>query len=352
MATSYRSRLLAVLRDNESRLAAVFAALAGQIAREIARRADTDGNVPRSATYDLQRAAGDWVMVAFLGRVGDERAPMQVLPDGRVLPLSPYAQALWQSIGEAVRIPVEQHAAIMRRRLPPDLLAVLERPPLVQEQGPLRRAFRSNPLAGYDPPHLWVDPAGYRLADRIWRTAGRTRRRLDLYLEEAIAQGRGALRMSRELERFLQPGRTLRTRAPYGTDASYDAMRLARTEITRAHARAAEVSASLNPFVAGVSVVLSPSHPKPDICDEAAAAGPWPVEQIPAEYQIPLHPQCMCSYRYEMVKDAADVVEALRAEVHRERWALAGRISPLQIERLTQALLGQWAISRALGAAA
>jgi hypothetical protein len=161
-----------------------------------------------------------------------------------------------------------------------------------------------------------------------------------MFLEERVAQGQGALEMSRDLERFLQPGRKLaRTRAPYGVDASFDAMRLARTEITRAHAQAQEMAAEANPFAQGLSVVLSISHPKPDICDEAAAASPFPIGEIPAQYQIPLHPHCLCTYRNEMIDDPGAVLDNLRDEIRRARPRISQLLGPLLSGEFVRRLL-------------
>jgi hypothetical protein len=149
------------------------------------------------------------------------------------------------------------------------------------------------------------------------------------------------LRVSRELEQFLLPGRGLiRTRAPYGTDASYDAMRLIRTEITRAAAQASEMAAAANPFIAGMSVVLSGSHPKYDICDIAAGAGPWPVGEIPAQYQIPLHPHCLCHYRYEMVENPQAILDELRNDIRKLRPG-GLMINPLQVAAFVKLLWGE-----------
>jgi hypothetical protein len=245
-----------------------------------------------------------------------------------------------------VRIPVEQHAAQLERQLPPDVLARLR----VAQRNPFSAAsrlavaeqlFRPNPLARYEAPHTWVDPNGYRLSDRVWNAATDTRRRLDLFIERSVAEGRGALAISRDLETFLAPGRQLqRTSAPYGTDASYNAMRLARTEIARAHANAAEVSAAQNPFVHGMKVRLSGSHPKTDICDEAAGAGPWPKDALPDEYKVPLHPHCLCTYQYVMAENPASILDAFRDDIRRERAELIDLIGPTQIERFLQFLLG------------
>ena len=77
-----------------------------------------------------------------------------------------------------------------------------------------------------------------------------------------------------------------------GQGISYNALRLARTEIQYAnHAVASEIAAH-NPAVTGRKVRLSPGHPQIDICDEYASGGPYDkMQQI-----LPLHPQCMCYY--------------------------------------------------------
>lgn len=345
MAVSYRARFLGVMRANERRMAALFGELSAGIAADVTRRAGPDGTVSRTATLEIQRSAGERVNAFFLAtnRRG-ERAAFELLPDGTLLPLSPYLRALWRAITEATRLPVEQHAGLISRRLPPDLMARLrsaQRNPFAAARTAIsEQVFRPNPLARYAAPHQWVDPNGYTLSDRIWNTAGDTRRRLDAYLDEAIRQGRGALAMDREIEQFLVPGRSLtRTKAPYGTDASYDAMRLARTEISRAHAQASEMSAALNPFVEGLKWNLSGSHPRPDICDDNARGGPYPLDSPPT---LPAHPHCLCYWTYAMVPADRQrtILDELRADVRRERSLLMDLIGPLLVEQFIQLLLG------------
>jgi hypothetical protein len=224
-----------------------------------------------------------------------------------VIPLSPYMRKLWWSIERTTLNSVNEHAAIMRRglRRKPQVIAALSRATgnpfvaaraeaTVQEQGD----FKPRLLSQYDPQHLWLDPRGYRLSDRIWRTNLNTRRKIDLYLEEGIREGRGSLAMAADLEAFLMPNRRLRTTdKPYGTTASYDAMRLARTEITSASARAGRISAAMNPYVNGVDWVLSPQHGCCDICDTLAAGSPYRLDEVP-DLPGASHPQCMCHYRW------------------------------------------------------
>lgn len=354
MATSYRSLYLGVLRQNEQNLTNAFTALAYDISREITRRVNRDGIVPRTASVELQQAVALRIMSFFIGRNRrGEREPFETLPDGSVYPLSTYMRLLWGGITEATRIPVEQNAAMLTKRLPPDVLGALR----VARRNPFQAAraavseqiFRPAPLARYEPAHLWVDPNGYTLSDRVWNTAGNTRSRLDAFLEDRIRHGQGALQMSRELETFLVPGRALRTSKPYGTDASFDAMRLSRTEIARAHAAAAEISAAMNPFVEGLRVVLSGSHAKRDICDDAAAAGPWPKDEIPFQYRLPLHPACLCRYAYQMISNPQATLDALRDDIRKARSELTDLIGPLLVEQFVRLLLtSQVEVDRAL----
>lgn len=346
MAQTYRSRHLGIMRDQERALARLFGALSESLGRELMRWADASGVIPRESTYALQQRVAQEVMSIFLTERGGRMAPYTLAANGAVQPLSPYMRILWRSIEAATAVPVEQQAAIMRRYLTPDLivrLALANREGVaspVREQG---EPFRPNPLARYDAPHTWLDPNGYRLSDRIWRTASNTRRRVDMFLEEGIAQGRSARDIAADLEQFLQPGRQLkRTTTPYGTDASYDAMRLARTEVSRAAASAAQASAAMNPFVSGLKWNLSPQHPCCDICDTYAAGGPYPVDNPPT---MPAHPHCLCFWTYELVDDPHEVVAALQEEARSTRRELTALVGPVQMARFVQMLLRGWSVS-------
>lgn len=73
---------------------------------------------------------------------------------------------------------------------------------------------------------------------------------------------------------------------------SYNALRLARTELQFAnHAMSTEIARHA-PWITGRKVRLSPGHPRIDICDSYAAGGPYEKDlEI-----LPLHPNCMCYY--------------------------------------------------------
>lgn len=348
MAQSYRSRFLSAQRQSETALKALYAQLADAIAAELTRRADADGNIPRSATFDIQQAAGDLVRRLFLGRNRQgEWAPFDTLPNGTVIPLSPYMRQLWESIRAVVRIPVEQNAAILAKRLPADVAYVMQRAvlnPFAVAKGEVsEQVFRPNPLAAYEAPHTWVDPNGYRLSDRVWNVATLTRRQIDAFMEEGIREGKGALQMSRELRQFLTPGESLRrTDKPYGTSASFSGMRLARTEITRSSNEAHRTSAAMNPFVSGMKWNLSARHPRIDICDDYARGGPngdgvYAIEDYPT---IP-HPQCLCRSSNVLIEDPDAVLEQLRADIQAAKQEFVNLVGPLEVDRFTKLLLGQ-----------
>jgi hypothetical protein len=243
-----------------------------------------------------------------------------------ITPLSPYAAALNRYIALTQAQVVAAHYRFIRERLPDDVLRAMQRFPLpeeaVAEMGPADM-FRANPLAQYDPAHLWVDPRGWRLSDRIWQADQSTRAAIDKMLAYEIRKGTGALKLSRMLEQFLVPGRaSLRTKKPYGTDASYYAMRLARTEIARAHSTASKAAAYANPFVSGMDWALSHSHKLDpgDPCEEHATIwrdgrrvkDPYPVERAPVPV-VDSHPHCICNIRPSVTDDVNSVVDDLRA---------------------------------------
>jgi hypothetical protein len=116
----------------------------------------------------------------------------------------------------------------------------------------------------------------------------------------------------------LLPSRApIRTKTPYGRDGSFDAMRLARSEITRAHNAASLESAKSNPFVQGIDWKLSARHPHVDICDSIATLGmgnerlkdPYPVDSAPVPVQDS-HPQCICVSLPSVDPNAVDQIIA------------------------------------------
>lgn len=86
--------------------------------------------------------------------------------------------------------------------------------------------------------------------------------------------------------------------------AAYRARVIARTEGQRAFAQSYIERAQQSQSVVGFRWVLSPSHPRPDICDVHAAfdggygPGTYPKDSPPVQ---PAHPNCICSLRTVLV---------------------------------------------------
>lgn len=169
----------------------------------------------------------------------------------------------------------------------------------------------------YDALHTFVHPDGYRLSDRVWRASHRTRNRIDQLLDHEIRQGTAAVDIAELLEKYLKPERKgIRTPKPYGQWGSFDARRLARTEITAAHGRAAIASYQQNPYVDKVGWNLSAFRDDWDCnCEANAEGGPYKVNEVP---RYPDHPHCMCYLTPETVAKPSEVSDALRGWLNNE----------------------------------
>lgn len=309
MAETYRARLLRHIRACETRLAEEQRALARQAGQLVVMSATQlhEGArlVPntRRARADLKNRIWSEVVRPYFVGSGDN-------PFDGTVPRSPFAVLLYDGVEGATRIAVEQQVNLLRRR-------IRDRRVLDWLTGP--RPYPVTEQRGiYDPWHLWVDPSGYTLSDRVWRTAIEVRARIDRLLDYHIGRGTAAVDIAELLEDFLTPGaRRLRTRTPYGREGSYAARRLARTEISAAAGRATVNTSIANPFVEGIQWSLSGSHPKPDICDDNARGGAngdgvYAPSEVPP---YPAHPHCLCNLQPVTVKDTRELVEELRAEI-------------------------------------
>lgn len=125
---------------------------------------------------------------------------------------------------------------------------------------------------------------GLQLSDRIWRLDRQARDVVVNAIEQAIIQGQGATQAARELlmrgeavtaevadkmgaANAQAMGKTVKGVLTGEGSPMDNAMRLMRTEINRAHGTSYAKGALAHPHAAGVRFLLSPGHPKPDICD-------------------------------------------------------------------------------------
>lgn len=325
---------------------------------------DENGTLDTRHKDRVLREVGELVQGLF---VADGRF---AFADDGVTARTPFAQLL---NGFYVRVTVEavqQQRSWLQKKLPPDIFQYLSRAqslplgeadnPHVRREGESDEAFRQRmddlrifrrqPFADLDPNrqwvpmHLWNDPNGYRLSDRIWRVGNRTRDKIDAMITEAFNEGTGALQLSQRLEQFLLPTRAnLRTNRPYGVNASADALRLARSEIARAANHAAYIAAYLNPYVDRVDVARSRNgDPNCKICPAHATIGidgsrlrePYSVDSA----DLPIyHPNCMCVVLPVTVDSIETVTMRIRAAME---GGMQPGINPAAIEVLLQWLLG------------
>ena len=177
--------------------------------------------------------------------------------------------------------------------------------------------------------HLYGD--GMNLSGRIWKWDRESREGINRVLMDGIANQRSAWDIAKNLEQYLGAnedcprwtstrlyGRTkkeiaagdtgglLSGNACDGSGVSYNALRLARTEIQKAHALATDRIMAAQPWVEKEKCNLSAAHPETDICDDVVQGG----EKGEGVYEVgtieyPLHPNCLC-YKTAVLMDEKD----------------------------------------------
>lgn len=355
MAPTYRQQFLSLMVQNERAMTDLYADLHTRIMLLVSRAATGDNQtIPPQNSQRIRDQISREVLSTFVDMSPNGGMQAFKVVAGRVMPQSPYMLRLWPLMEQAVKVAVAEHAAIIRRKLrrAPAVLRALEmarKNPLYAARQVREQTIPRRPFLQYDPLHLFVDPRGYRLSDRIWDTATTTRRKIDQLLAEMIAEGRSSLDISRELEQFLQPGRGIRrTNKPYGTTASFDGMRLSRTEITAGAGRAGKMAASMNPFVIGANWVRSTSHRvcSTGICDELQAGSPYPLDRLP-DLPGDSHPFCLCHYEWITVDDTAPIIDDLTNELPGgpaappSDWSWLWFVGPILVDKFARMLLDE-----------
>ncbi len=122
---------------------------------------------------------------------------------------------------------------------------------------------------------------GLYLSDRIWKQGEDFNNIIRDIIQEAVAAGQDAVTTSRMMEQYVRHGKTTlakdypemmkRMAGRVPGDLSYEALRLARTEMTAAFGEGTIAAAQVTPSYIGMKWVLSNSHPVFDICDYYAS---------------------------------------------------------------------------------
>lgn len=147
------------------------------------------------------------------------------------------------------------------------------------------------PLMALDLYHKRTAMEGIKASPRVW--AEGQAHRMQERVSTAIASGQSARELARGLQAHLLGGEG----AGLSGSVSYQAQRLARTEISTAAWEAGAMTATLSPVTEALIWRRSASHKKWDACDLMAGndqynlgAGVYPAGRIPARP----HPQCLC----------------------------------------------------------
>lgn len=312
----------------EQDVAAAFRPVVNRMTGLIAAASDTTGHIT------LRPEARQ----VLIDRVGAEVNGLFVGPDKKnafasdgVTAIAPFPQVLnvWyvRTVARSVKVYHDQMKAALPehlyrwlRRARAPRLEMAGNAAIIEQLKILRPDYPGEALKQFERMHSWVDPKGTKLSQRIWRSGIETSDRMERLLEDLINQGVGSLEISRQMEQFLLPGlEALRTNKPYGTDASYYAMRLARSEIAYAANRSAYLSALLNPFVETIDIARSPyGDVTCKICPQYATIDisqnrvrePYPVGQA----NVPIfHSHCMCRVQSNVGKAPDSVIAQLQA---------------------------------------
>jgi ribosomal protein S21 len=162
----------------------------------------------------------------------------------------------------------------------------------------------------------FVGEDGLQLSDRLWRIDNNARRVVADAIQSAVIQGHSASRAAQDfLSRGLAVpkdvadkltaagaqgiGKNIADSILKAEGNPYDAaLRVFRTELNRAHGEAYQAAAFAHPDVIGTRFLLSPNHPRHDICDLHAHANvhglgpgvypkgknPWPAHPNTLSY--------------------------------------------------------------------
>ena len=147
---------------------------------------------------------------------------------------------------------------------------------------------------------------GLTLSDRVWNSTRPFVQAATTLVEHAVTNGLPARELASNLGGFLAPGvarpSSMEVRRNLGlpADVSYQAIRLARTEINTAAREGTVAANNQSPFLKGFRWVLSRQHVGVDECTELAEAddydlgpGVYPPDAAPGPDDT--HPNCLCT---------------------------------------------------------
>ena len=148
---------------------------------------------------------------------------------------------------------------------------------------------------------------GMTISERVWNLTAGAKDQIELYLSSGISTGKSAAGIARDVKQYLnepdklfrrvrQDGKLVLSKAAKGYHpgsgvyrSSYkNALRLTRNEINMSYRMSDYVRRKQLPFVTGIEVHLSASHPRLDMCDDLV--GKYPKGFIFVSW----HVGCLC----------------------------------------------------------
>lgn len=147
--------------------------------------------------------------------------------------------------------------------------------------------------------HTFIDRTerGMNLSQRIWHIMDGTKEQLQTYLASGITTGKSAVEISKDLEGFMA-GKGVQYKGVLikRRNIKFEAIRLVATEVNMAYRTGDFMRRQQLPFVTGVRVHLSSSHPMNDMCD--SLVGDYPKGFLFTGW----HPLCICFSTSIMLK--------------------------------------------------
>jgi hypothetical protein len=144
---------------------------------------------------------------------------------------------------------------------------------------------------------------GLTPSERVWDLTNRLEMDLKRRLVTGIANGTAPRDIATDLTRYIYgDGSDEDSRPAPGVYRSpfKNAMRLARTETSRAYSDATAAWADSKSWITGIQPTLSQAHDTDDECDDYAAGDPMDPSEFADTF--PVHPHCMCYGTY-VIKD-------------------------------------------------
>lgn len=165
---------------------------------------------------------------------------------------------------------------------------------------------------------------GINLSGRIWGVTKKVNRALGQLAIDGIRQGKHPVEVAKNMQRYVKAGKkTMVAEYPdmmerigdmLPNDLSYEALRLARTEMASAYGEAEKRTAEEAPFSKGIRWALSNAGVACNVCKNNAETitdlgkGVYTVSTLP---EYPAHPNCLCNLQ-QVVEDLTEYARRVK----------------------------------------